>query len=293
MTLKQRNAQARQPKPDWLKVKFRITPEMAEVRRILKEHGLHTVCEEAACPNLMECFSRRTATFMILGSQCTRDCTFCDVQRGTPLPVDPDEPEHTAAAAVEMGLKHVVITSVTRDDLADGGADQFVRVIEAIRKRDAKLIVEVLIPDFRGSREALATVVAAKPSILNHNIETVPRLYPEVRPSADYQRSLDLLQTVKQLDGSMITKSGIMVGLGETTAEVTEVMQDLRRHGCDLLTIGQYLAPSNEHHPIVEYVTPETFDQYKEFGDALGFRHTAAAPLVRSSYHADQATQWL
>lgn len=266
---------------------------MAEVRRILKEHGLHTVCEEATCPNLMECFSRRTATFMILGSQCTRDCTFCDVQRGTPLPVDPNEAEHTAAAAVEMGLKHVVITSVTRDDLPDGGAEQFVRVIEAIRQRDSKLVIEVLIPDFQGSRDALAAVVAARPDILNHNVETVPRLYPKVRPSADYHRSLDLLRMVKQLDSRMVTKSGIMVGLGETEAEVRQTMEDLRHHDCDLLTIGQYLAPSVSHHPIVDYVTPETFNQYKEVGDALGFRHTAAAPLVRSSYHADQVTQWL
>ena len=278
-----------QRKPDWLKIKLHSGNNREEVFQILGRLTLHTVCEEANCPNLGECFSRKTATFMILGKFCTRNCTFCNVQKNRPTPVDPDEPLHVAQAVKELNLRHVVITSVTRDDLSDGGAGHFAKVVNEIKRLDSNVAVEVLIPDFRGDKNALAIVVEAKPKILNHNVETVPRLYPEVRPMAVYKRSLELLANVKEMDGGMLTKSGIMLGLGEKEDEVIELFKGLREVRCDLLTVGQYLAPSKSHHPVVEYVHPDVFEEYKEKALKMGFRHVASAPLVRSSYLADKA----
>ena len=278
-------------KPEWLKVKILAGKEKNEVEGLLKRLTLHTVCEEARCPNLMECFSRKTATFMILGKYCTRHCTFCNVQTGQPLPPETDEPQRVARAAVELGLKHVVVTSVTRDDLFDGGADHFAAIVREIRNLNCEATVEVLIPDFKGNYEALRTVVKAKPDIINHNVETVPRLYSVVRPEANYQRSLELLATVKRIDQEIPTKSGIMLGLGEKRAEIIDVLKDLRKVGCDLLTIGQYLAPSAKHHPVVEYLSPDIFAEYKKIGEDLGFHYVAAGPLVRSSYKAAQVVQ--
>lgn len=278
-----------QRKPDWLKIKLHAGKSREEVLQLLDRLTLHTVCEEADCPNLGECFSRRTATFMILGRFCTRNCTFCNVQKCKPTPVDPDEPAHVAQAVKELNLRHVVITSVTRDDLPDGGAGHFARVIGEIRKLDGEVAVEVLIPDFRGDKNALAAVVEAGPKIINHNVETVPRLYPEVRPMAVYRRSLELLADVKRMDAGMLTKSGIMVGLGEREDEVIELFGDLREAGCDLLTVGQYLAPSKSHHHVVEYIHPDVFEKYREKALEMGFLHVASAPLVRSSYLADKA----
>lgn len=256
------------------------------VQDILRRLSLNTVCEEANCPNRMECFSKNTATFMILGNQCTRNCRFCNVTHAAPQAVDPEEPKKVAEAASELGLKHVVITSVTRDDLPDGGAKHFARVIKEINALNSDIAVEVLIPDFRGSYMALETVVKAKPQILNHNIETVPRLYSEVRPSAIYVRSIQLLARVKFMNERIFTKSGIMLGLGEKEDEVLQVLEDLRIAGCDFLTIGQYLPPSKKHYPLVEYVTPEVFRKYKEAALDMGFSFVASAPLVRSSYNA-------
>ena len=273
-------------KPDWLRIDLNKGRSLNYVKEILSSFSLNTVCEEANCPNRMECFSKKTATFMILGSQCTRNCRFCNVTHGTPQPVDPEEPDKVAKAAAELELKHVVVTSVTRDDLPDGGARHFSRVIKAIKSLSSDTVVEVLIPDFRGSFAALETVVKAKPEVLNHNIETVPRLYPEVRPAAIYERSLELLSRVKSIDGSMLTKSGIMVGLGEKEEEVFRVFNDLRSAGCDFLTIGQCLAPSAGHYPVAEYISPEIFKMYKEKALSLGFSFVASAPLVRSSYNA-------
>ncbi len=273
-------------KPDWLRIDLNKGRSLDYVKEILRRFSLNTVCEEANCPNRMECFSKKTATFMILGSQCTRNCSFCNVTHDKPQPVDPEEPKNVAKAAAELGLKHVVITSVTRDDLPDGGAKYFSEVIKAIKALDSSMVVEVLIPDFRGSLVALEAVVKAKPEILNHNIETVPRLYPGVRPSALYERSLELLSRVKAIDGNMLTKSGIMLGLGEKEEEVLQVFRDLRSVGCDFLTVGQYLAPSTRHHPVIEYISPELFRMYKERALELGFSFVASAPLVRSSYNA-------
>lgn len=275
-------------KPKWLRVKLPDTGSTRAVQEMLGRLSLHTVCQEANCPNLMECFGRKTATFMILGSVCTRNCTFCNVSKGSPGAVDLAEPDRVVEAVQELGLKHVVITSVTRDDLPDGGAGHFARVIEKLNATG--VIVEVLIPDFQGSTEALKTVLQARPRILNHNIETVPRLYPAVRPRADYNRSLALLQKAKAMDSSILTKSGVMVGLGEREQEVIATMQALRSAGCDLLTIGQYLAPSAKHHPVLEYVHPDRFKKYKELGYQMGFQYVASDPLVRSSYHADDVT---
>ncbi len=278
-------------KPDWLRVRSNTGEENRKVVEMLRGLSLHTVCEEANCPNCGECFHKRTATFMILGNNCTRNCTFCTVTKGRPVPVDPEEPKHVAAAVKELGLKHVVITSVTRDDLPDGGAGHFANVIRAIK--DAFLqnppIIEVLIPDFKGDEAALSTVVAARPHIINHNVETAPRLYPEVRPMAVYERSLELLARAKKEAPEIYTKSGVMVGLGEAHGEVIAVMKDLREIGCDILTIGQYLAPSKLHHPVVAYVAPEEFAAYKQEAEALGFLYAASAPLVRSSYMAGEA----
>ncbi len=290
-------------KPEWLRQKVRMNPETREMIQLLRRFQLNSVCEEAKCPNRSECFERRTATFMILGANCTRNCTFCTVTKGKVSPVDPEEPQRVAEAVRELGLKHVVITSVTRDDLPDGGAEHFAQVIRAIRAGSADAnstktgevpvigevpIIEVLIPDFRGDGAALAKVIEAKPDIINHNIETVPRLYPEVRPRAVYERSLELISRVKAMAPSIYTKSGLMVGLGEEPEEVLATLRDLRSAGCDLLTIGQYLAPSEKHHPVIEYITPEAFRSYEKEGLAMGFLMVSAGPLVRSSYMAGE-----
>lgn len=279
------------PKPEWLRVKGG-TAQSDQVTHMLRTLGLHTVCEEAQCPNRGECFNKRTATFMLLGSHCTRNCTFCTVTKANPCAPDPKEPEMVARAVAELGLRHVVVTSVTRDDLPDGGAAHFAQTIKAIRGlhlHSGAPIIEVLIPDFQGSRQALEQVINAAPDILNHNVETVPRLYKEVRPMAVYARSLELLRRVLEGAPGIYTKSGIMVGLGETHEEVLAVMRDLRAAGCRLLTVGQYLAPSKAHHPVMEYITPEEFAQYKREAEALGFLGVASAPLVRSSYMAEES----
>lgn len=276
-------------KPEWLKIKVQSSRNKSYVEKVLKSLSLHTVCEQASCPNLMECFSRRTATFMILGSVCSRNCTFCDVEKGIPQQVDDREPLHVAQAVRELNLKHVVITSVTRDDLPDGGASHFSDVIKKVRELNAGVSIEVLIPDFKGDINALAEVINAEPEIINHNVETIPRLYPQVRPMAVYRRSIQLLADIKAANPGILTKSGIMVGLGEKEHEVISVFEDLRKAGCDLLTVGQYLAPSRKHHPVVKYVHPDVFDRYKKTALEMGFRHVASGPFVRSSYHADKA----
>ena len=274
--------------PSWLKQQ-RFTPEaVASVAKLLDGLSLHTVCESANCPNMGDCFSRKTATFMILGDVCTRHCTFCAVNKGSPLPVDDKEPEHLLKAVVALNLGYIVITSVTRDDLADGGAAQFVKVIELLHKERLGSRVEVLIPDFQGSAEALRVIVATCPEVINHNVETVPRLYSEVRPEADYQRSLELLSRVKGLNPRIATKSGLMLGLGETRDEVIVVMADLRKVNCDLLTIGQYLPPSPKHHRLSRYVSPEEFTELRDIGMDMGFSGIASAPLVRSSFNAGE-----
>jgi len=276
-------------KPDWLKIKVSTGANRQKVEEILKRLSLHTVCEQAGCPNIGECFCNRTATFMILGNLCTRNCTFCQVLKGQPQPVDPLESGHVAQAVQELNLKHVVVTSVTRDDLPDGGSGHFAKVIEAIQIRCPGVTIEVLIPDFQGDFDSLKTVIAAKPTVINHNIETVERLYPQVRPMANYNRSLELLKRTKFVDPEIKTKSGLMVGLGDTYDEVMKTMHDLRLTGCDFLTIGQYLAPSKLHHPVVEYVHPDIFEKYKAEAQAMGFSYIAAGPFVRSSYHAGEA----
>lgn len=276
-------------KPDWLKIKISSSSQLNNVVDMIRKLNLHTVCEEANCPNLMECFSKKTATFMILGRECTRNCTFCVVSKNAPTTVDSQEPFHVAQAVTQLGLKYVVITSVTRDDLPDGGADHFAKVIEAVKKASASTAIEVLIPDFQGNRDALYQVVKAKPKVINHNIETIKRLYPEVRPMANYDRTLELLKRVKEMDPNIYSKSGFMVGLGETQEEVIELLYDLREFGCEIVTIGQYLAPSKKHHPVIEYVTPEIFSIYKKKAEEMGFKYVASSPLVRSSYHAGEA----
>lgn len=274
-----------QKKPDWLKKRMDMKPVM-EMEKMLRSLSLNTVCEGASCPNRGECFKNKTATFMILGSVCTRNCRFCDVSKGAPTHLDPNEPENVAIASEKLGLRHVVVTSVTRDDLPDGGAEHFAQTIHAIKKRLPDSSVEVLIPDFQGSKDALMTVINAKPEIINHNTETVKRLYPTVRPMAKYERSLELLKRVKELGGGIHSKSGIMVGLGETKEEVLAVMDDLRAVDCDLLTIGQYLQPSRKHLEIVEYITPDQFREYETIGLEKGFKYVASGPFVRSSYNA-------
>lgn len=272
-------------KPEWLKKRVN-TAALTEMEKMLRSLNLHTVCEGANCPNRGECFKNKTATFMILGNICTRNCRFCDVCKGAPTPVDPEEPENVATAADKLGLKHTVVTSVTRDDLPDGGSAHFAETIRALKKRMPSSTVEVLIPDFQGSKDALQTVIDARPEIINHNIETVPSLYNTVRPMAKYDRSLELLQRVKQLTTGIYSKTGIMVGLGETKDEVLQVMDDLIGVGCELLTIGQYLQPSKDHLPIKEYITPEQFEEYKRIGLKKGFKYIASGPFVRSSYNA-------
>jgi lipoic acid synthetase len=273
-------------RPEWLKLARLEAAVLNEAIKFTRDLKLHTVCESARCPNRTECFSQGTATFMILGNVCTRNCTFCGVKHGTPEVPDPQEPDHIVQAVARLGLRYVVVTSVTRDDLPNGGAAQFARTISAIHEYDRNIAVEVLIPDFQGSASALQTVIDASPAVLNHNIETVPRLYAEVRPQAKYQRSLDLLKQAKLLDNSAFTKSGLMLGLGESREEVIEVMENLREAGCDLLTIGQYLQPSLEHHQLVRYIHPEEFEEYRTMGEKLGFVSVVSGPLVRSSFHA-------
>lgn len=276
-------------KPDWLKAKSVLTPESLAVKDILREHQLHTVCEEAGCPNCGECFSRKTATFLIMGPVCSRGCQFCQVSKGCPAPLDEDEPAHIASAVKLLDLRHVVITSVTRDDLPDGGSKHFASVIEAIRQQMGKrIIIEVLIPDFQGDNLALKQVLDAGPDILNHNIETIPALYEKVRPQADYNRSLRLLAKAKEIKPDVITKSGLMLGLGESAEAVLQTLADLRVHDCDLLTIGQYLAPSKAHLPVEAYIHPDQFAWYKKEALKLGFHDVASGPLVRSSYMAEQ-----
>jgi lipoic acid synthetase len=281
---------APQPKPPWIRVRApRDDSRYSEIKAILRGQKLHTVCEEASCPNIGECFGKGTATFMILGDICTRRCPFCDVGHGRPLPPDADEPRHLAETIAQLGLAYVVITSVDRDDLRDGGAQHFVHCIRAVRAAAPGTRLEILVPDFRGRLDrALAVLAATPPDVLNHNLETVPRLYRTARPGADYGHSLKLLQAFKRLHPGVPTKSGLMVGLGETDEEIAQVMLDLRAHDVDMLTIGQYLQPSPHHLPVERYVEPRIFQAFEDQARALGFRHAAIGPMVRSSYHADQ-----
>lgn len=278
--------------PPWLVQKGLNPADLAGMKSLLDGLSLHTVCEEANCPNQGECFARGTATFLILGDICTRNCHFCAVKKGQPLPLDPNEPRNVALAVSKLKLKHAVITSVTRDDLSDGGAQHFANTIVALRCFNPQIIIEVLIPDFQGSLEALRVVIDSSPEIINHNLETVPRLYPGVRPKAEYRRSLKLLESVKAMVQRKIrTKSGIMVGLGEEYDEVAMVMKDLRAVGCDFLTIGQYLPPSANHYRLARYVTPREFEEYQKLGKAMGFSLVASGPFVRSSFNAAEMFQ--
>jgi lipoic acid synthetase len=276
-------------RPHWLRAPAPSGDNYHELKDLIQRLRLHTVCESAACPNVGECWNQRTATFMILGNVCTRRCGFCAVQKGAPLPVDYDEPERVAEAVEAMGLKFAVITSVNRDDREDGGAELFAMVIRSVRRRIPGCGVEVLIPDFQGNHDAIETVMEALPDVLNHNTETVPRLYRQVRLGARYERSLDVLAYAKQCGSGTPTKSGLMLGLGETQDEVLAVMRDLRAHHVNILTFGQYLRPSAKHLPIVRYVTPEEFDDLRQAGREMGFAHVESGPLVRSSYHASHA----
>jgi lipoyl synthase len=276
-------------KPDWLRIKIASDPNISRIKQTLRSNGLHTVCEEAACPNLGECFSHGTATFMIMGDLCTRRCPFCDVAHGKPQPLDAEEPEHLAQAIAQMRLNYVVITSVNRDDLRDGGAGHFAACITAIRAQSPQTKIEVLVPDFRGRQAtALALLKQSPCDVFNHNLETVPRLYREARPGADYHESLALLQAHKAAVPDVPTKSGLMLGLGETESEVLAVMDDLRAHGVSMLTLGQYLQPSRDHLAVKEYISPEQFERYAQLAQQRGFAQVASAPLVRSSYHADR-----
>jgi lipoic acid synthetase len=276
-------------KPSWIRAKAPVGKKVAQLKSILRENKLHTVCEEASCPNLGECFGNGTATFMIMGDICTRRCTFCDVAHGRPNLLDSDEPAHLAQTIAQMGLKYVVITSVDRDDLKDGGAGHYVNCIQRARALSPSTKIEVLVPDFRGRMDvALAVIKQTPPDVFNHNLETVPRLYKEVRPGSDYQHSLSLLKLFKDSHAMVPTKSGIMLGLGEEMDEVRQTMRDLRDHNVDMITIGQYLQPSLHHHPIVRYVTPDEFKGLEDYGYEIGFGHVASGPMVRSSYHADE-----
>jgi lipoic acid synthetase len=276
-------------RPKWLRAPAPVGDNYRELKGLVTRLQLHTVCESAACPNVGECWNRRTATFMILGNVCTRRCGFCAVQKGAPLAIDYDEPRRVAEACATLGLRYAVVTSVNRDDRKDGGAELFAMTIEAIRARIPDCRVEVLIPDFQGSFEAMDTVMNAHPDVLNHNTETVPRLYRQVRLGARYPRSLDILRYAKRVRPYIPTKSGLMLGLGETESEVLEVMRDLRQHHVDILTLGQYLRPSQKHLPLLRYIPPEEFADYKVAGLEMGFAHVEAGPLVRSSYHADSS----
>ena len=275
-------------RPPWLKVRLPTGPQVKQLRALMRSKELHTVCEEAHCPNMAECWGAGTATFMILGDTCTRSCGFCAVKSGRPTELDLDEPARVGDAVARMSLQHAVVTSVNRDELADGGAAIFAETIREIRRRSPGTTIEVLIPDFRGVVEALDTVLEAKPEILNHNTETVPRLYSRVRPQAVYERSLEVLRRTKQAAPDLVCKSGIMVGLGETRDEVVATMRDIRDQGTDVLTIGQYLRPSPQHLPIERYWSPEEFDGLRDAGMAMGYRHVESGPLVRSSYHAER-----
>lgn len=279
-------------KPEWLRVKAPQWERVGNVKDILRDLSLNTVCEEASCPNIGECFNAGTATFLIMGPACTRACPYCDIDfEKKPQALDPTEPTRLGEAVRRLNLNHVVITSVNRDDLPDGGASQFVRCIEAVRSGSPQTTIELLIPDLCGDWAALAIILQAQPEVLNHNTETIPRLYKRVRPQGDYGRSLELLQQTRQLAPKVYTKSGIMVGLGETDAEVRQTMQDLRQVGCDILTIGQYLQPSQKHLGVQEFVTPEQFDAWREYGEAIGFLQVVSSPLTRSSYHAEQVRE--
>jgi lipoic acid synthetase len=275
-------------KPDWIRVKAGGSPVYEETRKIVKENGLVTVCEEAGCPNIGECWSKKHATMMIMGDTCTRACAFCNVRTGMPGPLDASEPKNVATAVAKLGLEHVVITSVDRDDLVDGGAQHFVETIEAIREQSPGTTIEILTPDFLRKEGALQTVVAAKPDVFNHNLETVPSNYLTVRPGARYFHSIRLLQQVKEIDPTMFTKSGIMVGLGEERNEVLQLMDDLRSADVDFITIGQYLAPSRKHHKVVKFVTPDEFKSYETVAYAKGFSLVSSTPLTRSSHHAGE-----
>jgi lipoic acid synthetase len=276
-------------KPAWIRAKSPAGPEVQRLKSVLRENRLHTVCEEASCPNLGECFTHGTATFMIMGDICTRRCPFCDVAHGRPDPLDEDEPRNLAQTIKAMNLRYVVITSVDRDDLRDGGAGHFVSCIQAVRGANPAIQIEILVPDFRGRRDhALNILRAAPPDVFNHNLETVPRLYKKARPGSDYQWSLDLLKQFKAEHTSVPSKSGLMLGLGESLDEVEQVMHDMRTHGVEMLTLGQYLQPSKHHLPVDRYVHPDEFEQLRELGESLGFSQVASGPMVRSSYHADQ-----
>jgi len=276
-------------RPDWLRAPAPVGDNYRQLKSLIERLDLHTVCESAACPNVGECWNHGTATFMILGNVCTRRCGFCAVRKGAPLEVDYDEPRRVAEAVAAMGLRFAVITSVNRDDRKDGGAELFALTIRAIRERVPGCGIEVLVPDFQGSHAAMDRVMEAAPDVLNHNTETVPRLYRQVRLGARYERSLDMLEYAKRIAPRTPAKSGLMLGLGETVAEVLSVMRDLRAHGVDILTLGQYLRPSPQHLPIVRYVPPAEFDEFRRAGDAMGFAHVEAGPLVRSSYHAAES----
>lgn len=279
-------------KPDWIRVRMPTSPEVAQIKQILRQSKLSSVCEEASCPNLGECFSHGTATFMIMGDICTRRCPFCDVAHGRPNPLDTEEPKHLADAIARMRLKYVVITSVDRDDLRDGGAAHFADCIRETRAANPQIRIEVLVPDFRGRMEVALDILAAEPpDVFNHNLESVPRLYKKIRPGSDYQWSLDLLKRYKEIKPSVLTKSGIMVGLGEESDEIYRVMDDLRAHEVDMLTIGQYLQPSLNHLPVERFVHPDEFQQFAEYAESIGFTSVASGPLVRSSYHADKQAQ--
>lgn len=279
-------------KPEWIRAKAPNHPEVIRLKELLREHELHTVCEEASCPNLGECFTHGTATFLIMGNICTRRCPFCDVAHGKPDPLDENEPEHLALTIAAMNLKHVVVTSVDRDDLRDGGSTHFSRCIAEIRKQSPQTRIEVLVPDFRGRMDvALENLTQTPPDIFNHNLESIPRLYKAVRPGSDYQWSLDLIKKFQEMHPDVPTKSGLMLGLGETIEEIQQVMQDLRDHGCRMLTLGQYLQPSRHHLAVERFVTPAEFDQLAEVAKQMGFEHVASGPMVRSSYHADLQAQ--
>ena len=276
-------------KPDWIRVRIPASPAVNDLKKLLRDNKLVTVCEEAACPNLPECFTHGTATFMIMGDKCTRRCSFCDVAHGRPDPLDPDEPAHLASTIAQMRLRYVVVTSVDRDDLRDGGASHFVACIKAIREQNPHIKIEVLVPDYRGRLDvALNATGQELPDVFNHNIETVPRLYKQARPGSDYAHSLRLLQEFKQRYPAIPTKSGIMLGLGETNEEIIQTLKDLRAHDVDMITLGQYLQPSRYHMPVARYVTPDEFKQFADIAKELGFKNIASGPLVRSSYHADK-----
>ena len=275
-------------KPDWLKVRFPAGERYQQLKSLMRDNGLHTICEDAKCPNIAECWNAGTATFMILGDVCTRSCGFCSVTTGRPHELDVLEPFRLAQAVQTLGLDYVVITSVNRDDLESGGAEMFAACIRAIRRNDPAVRVEVLIPDFKGNWDALQQVVDARPFVLNHNIETAARLYPQVRPQARYERSLELIRRAKDAAPEMLTKAGFMVGLGETQDELFGVMRDLRKHGCDIVTIGQYLRPTLQHLPVDRYYDPSEYEAFRAYGREIGLRHVEAGPLVRSSYHAEK-----